>query len=177
LIRRSASRSAALAWALTSPFMNAAFVLGGLALLAGVIGVFGTLAGTGRRAAGWACAALLALSPLGLVVAGLFTFEAVITHLIGFLLGVATPVLSFLIAGAFFRGNPRWRRFGNWLLLGSPLTLILVILFFATFDAVAAGAGEGLAGLTHRMLSIEVHAWYVAMGWLAFRCTSGGSAG
>jgi len=30
-------------------------------------------------------------------------------------------------------------------------------------------AGVGVAGLTERILVIEVQAWYVAMGWLAFR--------
>ncbi len=28
----------------------------------------------------------------------------------------------------------QYRRFGNWLLLDSPLTLLLVVLFFGTFD-------------------------------------------
>ena len=44
---------------------------------------------------------------------------------------------------------------------------MLVILFFWTFDPVAAGAGVGVAGLTQRVLSVEVHAWFVAMGWLS----------
>src|SRR3712207_3908 len=153
---------------LTGPFMNAAFVLGGLMLLAGVIGVFQTMAASGRPAARWVCAALLALSPLGMVVAGIFTLEAVFAHLIGFLLAVATPVVSFLAAGWFLRGIPGWRRFGTWLVLGSPLTLVLVVLFFLTFDPAAAGAGVGVAGLTQRILAVEVHVWFVAMGWLAF---------
>lgn len=155
----------------TGPFMNAAFVLGGLMLMAGIIGVFQTMSTTGRPTTRWTCTVLLSLSPLGLVIAGLFTLEAVIPHLIGFLLGVATPVLSFLPAGLIFRNTPQRRRFGNGLLLASPLTLLLVVLFFATFDPTAAGAGEGTAGLTQRMLGIEVHTWFVLMGWLAFRHT------
>jgi len=153
----------------TGPFMNAAFVISGLMLLVGVIGVFQTMTASGRPVTRWACAALLALSPLGQVVAGIFTLEAVFLHLIGFLLAVATPVLSFLVTGCFLRGIPRWRRFGNWLLLGSPLTLVLVVLFFQTFDPAAAGAGHGVAGLTQRILALEVLAWFAAMGWLAFR--------
>ena len=153
----------------TGPFMNAAFVLGGLMLLAGVIGVFQTMAASGRPAARWACAALLALSPLGMVVAGIFTLEAVFAHLIGFLLAVATPVVSFLAAGWFLRSIPDWRRFGTWLLLGSPLTLLLVVLFFLTFDQATIVAGHGVAGLTQRILALEVLAWFVALGWLAFR--------
>jgi hypothetical membrane protein len=153
----------------TGPWMNAAFVLGGLLLLAGVVGVFWTIVPSGRPALRWASAALLTLSPLGMVVAGVFTLEAVLPHLIGFLLAVATPVVSFLVAGLFLRGILEWRRFGNWLLLGSPLTLVLVVLFFWTFDPAAAGTGLGAAGLTQRVLSVEVHAWFVAMGLLAFR--------
>jgi hypothetical membrane protein len=148
--------------------MNAAFVLSGILLMAGVIGVFQTMTASGLPAARWACAALLALSPLGLVIAGIFTLEDPLPHLIGFLLATGTPVLSFLAAGFFLRGIPRWRRFGTWLLVGSPLTLLLVVLFFLTFDQAAIVAGDGVAGLTQRILAVEVLAWFVAMGWLAF---------
>jgi hypothetical membrane protein len=153
----------------TAPLMNTAFVLGGLLLLAGVIGVFRTMAPDGRPAARRTGLVLLALSPLGMIVDGIFTLEAIIPHLIGFLVALATPVLSFLIAGVFLRGIPRWRRFGNWLLLGSPLTMLLLVLFFLTFDPTAAGAGIGVSGLVQRVLAVEVHAWFVAMGWLALR--------
>jgi len=153
----------------TAPFMNAAFVLGGLVLMAGVIGVFQTMSASGRPSARRVCAALLALSGLGLVVDGIFDLEAIIPHLLGFLLATSTPVLGFLAAGFFLRGIPRWRRFGNWLLVGSPLTLLLVVLFFQVFDPAASGANQGMAGLIQRLLAVEVHAWYVGMGWLAFR--------
>jgi hypothetical protein len=42
--------------------MNTAFVLSGILLMAGVIGVFQTMTASGLPAARWACAALLALS-------------------------------------------------------------------------------------------------------------------
>ncbi len=122
-----------------------------------------------RSAARWACAALLALSPLGLMVAGIFTLKEPLPHLLGFLLATGTPVLSFLAAGFFLRGIPRWQRVGTWLLLGSPLTLLLVVLFFLTFDQATIVAGHGVAGLTQRILALEVLAWFVAMGWRAFR--------
>jgi hypothetical membrane protein len=153
----------------TGPYMNAAFILGGLLLLAGVIGVFHTIGPTHRPGARRASLVLLALTPLGIVLDGIFTLEAVLPHLIGFLLAVGTPVLSFLVAGRFLRGIPGWRRFGTWLLVGSPLTLPLLVLFFVTFDPTAEGAQEGVAGLVQRVLVIEVLAWFVAMGWLAFR--------
>jgi hypothetical protein len=64
---------------------------------------------------------------------------------------------------------PGWERLGSRLIWGSPLTLVLVVLFFATFDQNAAGAGFGAAGLIQRVLSGEVQAWFVVMGWLALR--------
>ena len=63
-----------------------------------------------------------------------------------------------------------WRTFGTWLmLLGSPLTLVLWIVYSASFDVATVAAGLGYAGLTERVLTIEVHAWFIAMGWRAFR--------
>jgi hypothetical membrane protein len=153
----------------TGPFMNAAFILNGLLLIAGVVGVFQTMRADGRPAARWACAALLALTGLGSVIDGVFTLEAVLPHLIGFLLAVVSPALSFLVTGLFLRGIPRWRRFGTWLLVGSPLTLLLVVAFFATFVPTVEGVQEGASGLAQRLLALEVFAWLAAMGWLAFR--------
>jgi hypothetical membrane protein len=152
-----------------APLMNAAFVLQGLLLLAGVAGIFSRTTGEARGvAARLACAALLALPALGSAMDGVFTWQSAIRlHLLGFSL-VLTPVLGFLATGFFLRGVPRWRRFGSWLLLGSPLTLALAYLFFQTFSPYAP-AGTGVAGLTERILVVEVLAWYVAMGWLAFR--------
>ncbi len=154
----------------TGPFMNAAFVLGGLLLIVGVLGVFQTadMAG-GRPWARWASAMLLALTGVGLMLDGIFTLESFFPHLMGVLLGTDTPVVRFLAAGSYFHGIPRWRRFGNWLLLGSPLTLLLLLLSQLTFDQDTIVAGRGGAGLTSRILALEVLAWFVAMGWLAFR--------
>lgn len=96
-------------------------------------------------------------------------------HSLGFFLTVVTPVFSFLIAGFFLQRIPRWRRFGRSLLFGSLLTAALGILFFATFslDRIAVGVSKssllGLGGLTNRLLILEVQAWFVALGWLAFR--------
>lgn len=154
----------------TGPFMNVGFVLGGILLVAGVLGVFSTSdLASSRPAARWACAALLSLTGVGMVIAGVFTLEAPLPHLVGFGVATGIPLLSFLMAGSFFRGIPRWRRFGTWLRLGSPLTLVLLILSQVTFDQATITAGQGIAGLTSRLLAVEVLAWFVAMGWLAFR--------
>ena len=152
----------------TGPFMNAAFVLSGILILVGVIGIFQSIqemSVIGR----WSCIALFALSPLGMVVDGIFTVESFKPHMAGFLLGSATPVISFLVAGLSLRRIPSWRRFGSWLLLASPLTLVLVILSLVTFNLEAVTAGLGVAGLTERILCVELAAWFVAMGWKSFR--------
>lgn len=155
----------------TGPFMNVAFVLSGLLVIAGVIGIFQTTKTSSRVGTRRACTVLLILSPLGSVIDGIFTLESsgFIHLVVGFLLGCLTPVVSFLVAGLVFRRVPGFRRFGTWLLLGSPLTLVLLILFFLTFNAVASGANQGVAGLTERLLIVEIQAWYVTMGVLAFR--------
>jgi len=152
----------------TAPFMNAAFVLGGLLTLVGVVSSMQSIREIGGTAR-WGYTTLLALSPIGMAVDGIFTLESFFPHLVGFLLGAATPILSFLFTGLLLRRVPRWRRFGSWLLLGSPLTLALLVLYFMTFSPTAAGARTGVAGLTERILVIEVYAWFVAMGWKSFQ--------
>ena len=153
---------------ITAPFMNTAFVLCGLFLLAGAVGIFQGIREMGALAR-WSCTVLLALSPLGMAVDGIFTLESFLPHMVGFLLGIASPVLSFVVIGLLLRRVQRWRRFGSWLLLASPLTLVLLVLFFLTFSPTVAGTQTGVAGLTERILAVEVQAWFVAMGWLAFR--------
>src|SRR5215831_14961043 len=111
----------------TAPFMNAAFVVSGLLIIAGVVGIFQGIREIGAVAR-WGCTALLALSGVGAVVVGIFTLESFLVHFLGVLLAIATPVLSFLVSGLVLRRVPRWRRFGSWLLLGSPLTLALLVL-------------------------------------------------
>lgn len=155
----------------TAPFMNAAFVFCGLLLLIGVVGIFQSIRELDGLAR-WSCIVLLALSPLGMIVDGLFTLESMLPHTAGFLLGSATPVLSFLVIGLVLRRVKSFRRFGTWLLLGSPLTLALTILYFLTFSPTVAGIQTGVAGLTERLLILEVLAWFVALGILVFRHSS-----
>jgi len=148
---------------------NIAFLLNGILILIGVFGVFKTIGTGGRPVLYKVSAALLALSGLGSMICAVFTLESFVLHMAGFLLGAGAPVLGFLVTGFFLRNIPRWRQFGTWLLLGSPLTLLLLVLFFLTFQYNTMAAGVGVAGLTERIVVIEVQAWYVAMGWLAFR--------
>src|SRR6266699_5900632 len=156
---------------ITAPFMNTAFVLNGLLILVGVVGIFQGIREMGALAR-WSCTVLLALSTLGMAMDGIFTLESFLPHTAGFLLATASPVLTFVVIGLLLRRIKSFRRFGTWLLLGSPLTLALVVLYFLTFSPTVAGIQTGVAGLTERILAVEVHAWLVALGALAFRRAS-----
>lgn len=151
----------------TGPFMNAAFVVSGLLIIAGAVGVFQLIPEMSGRVR-WACAILLALPGVGSVLDGIFTFESFLLHFVGFLLALTT-VVTFPVVGVFLRRVPTWRRFGNWLIAAGPLTLALAVLYFMTFTPTIQGVQTGVAGLTERILVVELQAWYVAIGWLAFR--------
>lgn len=156
----------------TGPYMNSVFIISGVLLLAGVIGVTFGLPPGGRQVTRIASAILLALSPVGLVIIGLFTLDSPAMHLLGAMLILATPVISFLITGLHLRGLPGWHRFGNGLLAAAPLTLVLFVLYTRSFDQVAVAAGHGVAGLTQRLLFVNILTWFAAMGWLAYRHTA-----
>jgi Protein of unknown function (DUF998) len=153
----------------TARYMNTAFVISGVLLLAGVIGVARTLPPGGRPVARIVSAILLGLAPVGLIIVGLFTLDSPLRHLAGAMLVLATPVVSFLVTGWYLRGVPGWHRFGNRLLLASPVTLVLFIVYNLSFSQAAVAAGHGVAGLTQRLLFVEILGWFVAMGWLAYR--------
>lgn len=152
----------------TGPYMNTAFVLSGLAMFIGVVGIYTAL--PSRAAASWLSGGLLlALTPLGLILAGLFNLESPMLHYVGALLGLGSPVLSFLVTGLILRGVPGWRRLGTALVLASPISLVLLVVFFASFDQATTAANEGIAGLTQRVLVLEEFTWFVALGWFAYK--------
>jgi hypothetical membrane protein len=147
----------------TAPYMNAGFILGGLLTVIGVVGVFAPLPG-GR----WPLV-LLCVANAGLTVAGVFDLEHGALHFLGFGLVAAVPIVGFPIAGRHLRRFPHWRRLGTWLMAAGPLTLVFLVAYLASFDVDSAGHNEGIAGLTSRALGLEVQAWYVVMGLMAFR--------
>jgi len=75
--------------------MNAAFVLSGLLLLAGVFGLARTMLSGGRQVTRLASATLLALTPVGLVIIGFFTLDRPVMHLLGAMLILATQLSAF----------------------------------------------------------------------------------
>lgn len=145
--------------------MNTSFVLMGVMMFVGVIGVFRSmteLGSTARRI----CVILLQLSPIGAIICGLYNYEEFIPHTLGFFLACGTPVVCYPIVGVLLRRVPHYRRFGGLLIAGGPVTLLLFCWFMATFDYLHTDTG--IAGLIERILIIEVHAFYVAFGWLAY---------
>ena len=150
----------------TGPYMNAAFIVAGLLMMAGAAGIFRRIEqlGDGQR---WIFAGLVALPGLGSVVDGIFTFQTFFMHFVGFALAL-TAAVTFPIVGFFVRRVPAWRTLGTGLIVAGPLTAALTVLYFATFTPTVEGIQTGIAGLTERLLILELQAWYVAMGWLAF---------
>ena len=148
----------------TGPLMNADFIVSGLLIVAGVVGVFATIRGL-SPVARWTCTILLALPGVGGVIDGVFTFENFLPHFFGFGLALTT-VVGFPVVGFILRRIPSWRRFGTWLVAAGPLTLALTVLYFMTFTPTVEGIQHGVAGLTERVLVLELDAWYVALGWL-----------
>lgn len=149
----------------TGPYMNSAFVISGLLIVIGVYGILELLPAMPSR---YVVAPLLALPGFGSVLDGLFTFQTFFMHFVGFGLALTT-VVTFPLAGFFLRRIPAWRRLGTGLLVAGPLTALLAVLYFATFTPTVQGIQTGIAGLTERLLIVEIQAWFVAMGWIAFR--------
>jgi hypothetical membrane protein len=149
---------------------NTAFVVCGLLQAIGCVAALECLASGNRRLPRTVCDGLLAISPLGLAMAGVFTLaSALVLHVVAGTLVFATPVVGFLATGLLLRGIPAHRRLGIGLLVASPLTLLLFVAYSMSFDQATVAAGLGIAGATERVLMLEVQAWYVAMGWIAFR--------
>ena len=162
-------QASALAIGPNGAFMRAAFLLYGVLVTVGVVAVFHGLRHELGTVARWTCTVLLALSPLGILWAGIYTMDHLALHTVGAELAFGTPVIAFPIVGLMLRRAPSWRRFGTLMILGGPLTLALLIGFINSVppSVLSSGAaGAGSLGLWQRALGIEVFAWYAALGWL-----------
>jgi hypothetical protein len=151
----------------TATAMKTAFVLSGLMVAVGAWTTARTWPPTDRpRRRRWA-QVLVTSSGLGMVMCGVFTLESMELHSLGFLLAVGAPAVGFVLAGLALRDDaPSVARA---LLVAGPVALVLLALFLATFDPVAAGAGDGIAGLVQRVLVSVVLGTLGALGWRAAR--------
>ncbi|MGX1776797.1 DUF998 domain-containing protein [Nocardia brasiliensis] len=149
----------------TALLMNTAFIGSGVLLFVGVVGCFRVIRPLTSNSRGL-LTVLFCLTPLGLILDGVFTLEAFILHFLGFGIGVGSLPIVFAVVGAKLKSIPEWSRFGGMLVWASPLTLLLIILQFATFDY---DVSTGINGLVQRILIVEALAWFVALGWLSLR--------
>jgi hypothetical membrane protein len=152
--------------------MRTVYVLNGLLLTVGTIAIFQGSKQTFGAVARWSCIVLLVLSPLGVLWDGIFTLNTLALHNLGVYMAASTPVIAFLIVGLVLRRVPEWKHFGTWMLVGCPLTLALIVGFTTSVPMSELVTGGGSIGLWQRALITEIQAWYVAMGWLAFRRAS-----
>ena len=158
----------ALAIGFNGGFMRAAFIIEGLFSIIGLFAVFRGLKNEFRTVSHWICAALLIISPFGILWAGIFTMKTLALHMVGAQLAMATPIIVFPIAGFILRHVPDWRRLGTWMIAGGPITLALLVGFMMSIPFSEMVFGGGNFGLWQRALMFEVFFWYVAIGWLAF---------
>jgi hypothetical membrane protein len=155
----------------TAPYMNTTFILTGLLLIAGAVGIFAALRREmTARARKWTLV-LWILPGVGSITDGIFTFEHAMPHFAGFALSLSA-VAGFAVTGAALRHSPTWRNTGRWLIVSAVLTVALTVLFFATFTPTAAGQLTGIAGLTERILVTEIMWWYALLGWTTYRASS-----
>jgi hypothetical protein len=153
----------------TAPIMNSVFVVNGVLLAVGLSAIFKTTARLGPTRLRHLSTALLLLIPAGSIIDGLCPLQSMKPHSSGFFLATGTPIIRFLVVGQYFRRIHLWRQLGTRLLIASPITLILFVLFFLTFKPTATGTEHGYAGLVQRVLVLEVFAWLVAMAIQARR--------
>jgi uncharacterized protein DUF998 len=151
----------------TGPYMNANFIITGLLLVLGGIGISNTLFRSFSPIKRMITSILLALPGIGCAMDGIFTIETFLFHFIGFGL-VLTTILSYPIIGFFMRKDLTLRTLGMWLIVAGPVTLVLAVWYFMTFSPTVEGSKTGIAGITERILVTELLFWYVVMGWKAY---------
>jgi hypothetical membrane protein len=160
----------------TAPYMNTTFILTGLLLIAGAIGIFTVLrTEMTARVRKWSLA-LWILPGVGSIIDGIFTFEHAMPHFAGFAL-VLCAIAGYAVTGVALRRSPAWRHTGRWLIVAAVLTVALTATFSATFTPTAEGQLTGIAGLTERTLVTQIMWWYVLLGWKTYRAdTAQGSS-
>lgn len=105
---------------LTAPYMNAAFIVSGLLVFAGVAGSVWNIPELSARDR-WLCFCLLGVLPaVGLVTDGVFTLESMMFHLAGFAVGVGGSVPGFLVVGVYPAPGTRVARAGKWAVSSCP---------------------------------------------------------
>jgi hypothetical membrane protein len=148
----------------TGPLMNTVFIVSGVLVLAGSLGVASTWPRTGLARVSLV---LIGLSGLGLIVDGVFTLESVMLHLLGFLFAAPLPAIGFVLGGIALRRNRP--RVATLLGVAGVSALVLFTVFQVIFDPYSAGDNAGVAGLVQRMLATVVIGTVGVLGAIAAR--------
>ena len=154
----------------TGPAMNTVFVLTGVLMAIGVLGVIANLPSLSipKRAV---IGGFFLLSSFGISMCGVFTLEQFKLHFLGFLLATVMPIFGFLALGWWLMPNPAYAGLSRLLIAAAPVTLALLVLQIWSFDPENSGRGLGFGGLTQRILITEVLGVFAILGW-SFRSAS-----
>ena len=145
--------------------MDAAIVINALLCIVGVIAIFKSLARDLSPLSRAACTALLVLPPLGALCAGVFNLTSFTLHSAGAQLAYGAPTIVFPAAGLILRRLSDWRQLATAMIVGGLTTLIVLDALILNASAIS----KGTTGLWQRLLCTEILAWYVLLGWQAFR--------
>ncbi len=160
-----------LAWLVDVPL-----VVMGLLMIALAVGFFQAAQSVVSSSWRWICAVLVALPGLGLATSGIFT-EAPSTLLVHFLvgavLGLYFPVLTFFVVGIQLVCNREWRGYGIYSLLAGLVIVALIGFLQVAFTPGTPLARLGLGGLAERMDLIGILVWYDVIGWRFYRNRTG----
>lgn len=150
-------------------FMRTSFIVTGLLLCFGVIGLSKFFSNKMNSKAYWFFIISLSLAPLGVLWDGIFTMDKLFLHTVGVQVAMGPEIITFPIVGLILRGIPNWKRFGTWMAILSPLlTLTLLTGFMTSVPLSQMATGGGYYGLWQRALGIEVFIWYILLGLLSF---------
>jgi len=162
------------------PLMDVAGALVGLLELALALDFLIVMRPVLSRGWRWACAVLIALPGLGTLIASLFTAAPgtrFIHYAAGASLGLYFPIITLLVVGLALRGQSYWRGFGQYSLVASLLTLLIVGFMTLALARTGPLASANIGGLAERLDWIDIAAWYAVLGWLFFRLPIGAGRG
>jgi hypothetical protein len=129
---------------------NLLFVLSGVFIFMGILGVFSILNKKSKNH--WIIAALLLLSSIGFIIVGAVNISmSVPLHMIGFCLAGGSLIIGGIISGIYFKKFENCKKFGNILIICSPILLILTILTMVSYNRELIVAGGGIAGIPSRL--------------------------
>lgn len=151
----------------TATAMNTAFIAYGLVSLVGAAAT-SVLVASAAPSLRWPTLITFGMHGTGSILVGAFTLESMALHSLGFML-VLAPIVGFVVIGRRLTAAG-FAPIGRLLVrVAGPLSALLVIAFFVSFNPDAAGEGRGVAGLTQRLLIVDLELWIAAIVAFAHR--------